>query len=136
MPAFPLHATLIATMLPLLLAACGTSPAGTGDARRVTDGEDFTIGAGESVMLGDSSRLRYVRVVADSRCPPGAQCVWAGDAELELEWSREGGAPEVFSVHTQLDERSHVIGERRVSLQSLATGDAPEATLHVEIAGQ
>ncbi len=31
-----------------------------------------------------SSRIEFSRVVEDSRCPRNVQCVWAGDAKVEV----------------------------------------------------
>src|SRR5690606_18511423 len=81
------HAAAVAGLLPLLFAACSTPASGSGDLRAVSDGETFAMASGEQVALADRSTLRYVRVTNDSRCKPGRQCVWAGDAEVVFEWT-------------------------------------------------
>ena len=52
------------------------------------------------IALGDSAdvdrvRVRFARVVEDSRCPPDVSCVWAGRAHVELVI---GGETHVLSV--------------------------------------
>ncbi len=42
------------------------------------------IKAGQSAKLSSSTRLDFVRVVSDSRCPAGVQCIWAGEITIEL----------------------------------------------------
>lgn len=116
--------------LPLLLAACSTGPAGASQ-RSVAAGETFAMAMGEAVAVADRGTLRYLRVANDSRCPPGRQCVWAGDAEVVFEWDG-GGAQETFSLHTGRGDRSRELGGHRVTLLSLARGAAPEAQLKVE----
>jgi hypothetical protein len=98
----------------------------------IDDGQTFTMHAGERVALADSSTLRYVRVINDSRCPPGVQCIWAGDAEVAFEWTSGSGAVTSFSLHTGKDPRQQVVGERRLTLTSLARGDAPAAELRID----
>jgi len=39
---------------------------------------------GQSVSLDVATTLQYVRLVSDSRCPVDAQCIWAGEATIEL----------------------------------------------------
>ena len=54
-------------------------------------GREFTIKVGRTVTLkGESLRLRFVRVPADSRCPKNVECVWAGNAEVLIEVSNGG----------------------------------------------
>lgn len=116
----------------LALAACTTVVGG--NERMINDGQTFSINAGEQVMLADHSLLRYVRVVADSRCPPGAQCIRAGDAELALQWTPQGSSAQDFSLKTPPPEQpqSRDLGTRRLTLLSLARGDAPQAQLKIE----
>lgn len=66
--------TLLATLAPVLLAACAVVPA-----------PDMTppIPSGSAVALGQKVRVGDVTatpisVVEDSRCPINARCVWAG----------------------------------------------------------
>ena len=39
---------------------------------------------GQSASLDVATTLQYVRLVSDSRCPVDAQCIWAGEATIEL----------------------------------------------------
>lgn len=122
---------LFAGLLPLSLAACAT-PASDGDGARVADGSGFTLQVGEQVRLADDSRLRYLRLVTDSRCPPDVQCVWAGDAIVALEWSPADSAAQAFELHTGKEPRSQALGGRTLVLESLARGAQPAATLKIE----
>lgn len=131
----PHATTAIAGLLPLLLAACSTPAGATGGAdgtRTVADGEAFTMAAGERVAIADRGALRYVRVANDSRCAPGHQCVWAGDAEVVFEWTAADGQPESFGLHTGRGDRSRDLGGRRLTLVSLERGADPEARLKLE----
>lgn len=117
----------------LSMTACATQAiGGTPGGRMIGDGQTFTMHAGERVTLADASALRYVRVTSDSRCPPGVQCIWAGDAEVAFEWTSGSGAVTAFSLHTGKDPKQQVLGERRLTLVSLARGDAPDAEVRIE----
>lgn len=130
------HSAVIAGLLPLLFAACSTSPAGASALRTAADGESFALAAGESIALSGRGTLRYVRLVKDSRCRPDVQCVWAGDAEVEFEWTATGGKPEGFSLHTGLGDRSRDLDGSLLTLVELARGENPEARLRIEAAGR
>ena len=48
--------------------------------------EDFTLAVGESIaVLGTPITIRFLGVREDSRCPINADCIWAGNARVELE---------------------------------------------------
>lgn len=124
---------LLAAALPLSLAACASGPTGaTGSAAPVADATPFTLRPGESAVLADASRLEYVRLVNDSRCPPDRQCVWAGDAIVALQWTPASGAAASFELHTGQEPRSHAVGARTVTLKALERGAQPQATLQVD----
>ena len=73
----------------LMLAACAAPPQAPGPVR--FDGE-ATGAVNQTIRLHDLS-IRATRVVEDSRCPTGVQCVWAGRVVVRAEirgqgWSR------------------------------------------------
>jgi hypothetical protein len=127
----------------LPLAACGTAPTGgnpgpdpmtpaPANAPAVADGETFTLRPQQAVTLADQGTLRLLEIANDSRCRPGHQCIWAGDAELVLQWQPVTGAGETFSLHTTKGDKTHAIGERRVDLLSLSFDEPPVASLRVD----
>lgn len=131
-----------ATLLALaLLAGCASatqtpgadagSPAPTEAGIPLT----LTLGLGELAALADGSRLTYLRLVNDSRCPPDVQCVWAGDAEIRLRWQpARGGSASEASLHTsalQGRQTDVAFGPYRVHLEALERGIAPKATLRI-----
>lgn len=68
---------LLGSALALALAAC-RDPAGP------QLDQPFQIGVGQTVTV-DAVTLRFLRVSQDSRCPRGADCIWAGDAVVRLQ---------------------------------------------------
>ena len=69
-------------VLTLLVASCG-SP--TAVDQQFEFGEPFWLAQGDRAVSGDgSTAVRFSTVVSDSRCPPGAVCVWAGEVTVDI----------------------------------------------------
>lgn len=119
--------------LSLSFAACSAMPSANANAnedlRGVTNDSSFDLAPGQQVALDDGSKLRYDRLIQDSRCRPDVRCVWAGDAIVAFVWAAKNGSEKSFELHTGLEPRSYVFGSRKLALQSLTRGDAPTATL-------
>jgi hypothetical protein len=64
-----------ALVLALILSACGTDTTGPA----LGDNIDLRLGTAVQVP-GDTLSVKFTDVTADSRCPTGVQCVWAGEA--------------------------------------------------------
>lgn len=99
---------------------------------QISEGEDFAMHPGDSVALSGHGKLRYVRVVNDSRCKPGVQCIWAGNAELAFEWNDADAGKQSFSLNTTVGDKYRDLGDRRLSLLSLAMDDTPEARMRLD----
>lgn len=82
----------------------------------------------ERTIPGSSVKVRFNRVVEDSRCPINARCVWAGNAKVSLTVTRgkdrrtvelnSGLEPRIVEVHgfkLSIDELSPHPGEPRAA---------------------
>ena len=102
--------TTAALAAALLGSAC--SAAGPELAQRVEARQAFSLKAGASAQLGDSGwQLGFDGVANDSRCPKGAQCVWAGEAIVRLWLRQHGQAPQAFQLKSSpgLALASHIM---------------------------
>ncbi|MGD2215335.1 MAG: hypothetical protein PVJ64_01210 [Gemmatimonadales bacterium] len=89
---------------------------------------EFELSLGQVAELdGSELRIEFEAVPEDSRCPPYAYCVWAGDALVELEaW--EAGLPEWrrrdLALHTNpsVGPAQAVYGIHAVQLLALEPG--------------
>ena len=99
---------------------------------KVADGATVALMPGQSAALPDG-QLRYLRLANDSRCKPGVQCVWAGDAVIDLQWSPTGGPARTLSLHLnpQAGANSARLDARRVTFTHLAQ-DQPQASLRID----
>lgn len=135
-----LRRALPALLLPALCACSAIAIPPAPQARAATETGEGTatvsLRPGEQASLAGGS-LRYLRLVNDSRCAPDVQCIWAGDAEIAVEWTPAGGAPRTFSLHTGVEPRRQALEDgRSLRLLDLARGAAPSARLAVETASQ
>lgn len=96
-----------------------------------TPGSAATLQPGGQLVLPDSTRLRYVGVVADSRCPPGVQCIRAGDADVRFEVTPASGQPQVLTLNIPEHPAATVAGWQ-VRILDLAFDEAPPVTIQVD----
>lgn len=69
---------LAVALTALLLTAC--APKAGGEAAIL--GKEFSLLIGESVAIkGENLEITFLKVLEDSRCPKGVQCVWQGRAK-------------------------------------------------------
>ena len=96
-------AALIASLLPACGGASPYDPVQRADATKPSPvlGETFTLRSQESATLqGEGLTLLFSRVVNDSRCPAGVQCIWEGNAEVEVSASKPPEPSQMLSLNT------------------------------------
>lgn len=116
-------------LLSSLLGACAY-PYNVGV--KAADGSTVVLMPGQTATLADGL-LRYLRLSHDSRCKPGVQCVWAGDAVIELHWMPTTGTPRDLSLHLnpQAGPSTARLDTRTVTFTHLAHPH-PQASLRVD----
>lgn len=99
---------------------------------KVADGATVALAPGQTATLPDG-QLRYLRLANDSRCKPGVQCVWAGDAVIDLQWSPTSAPARTLSLHLnpQAGANGARLDTRRVTFTHLAQ-DRPQASLRID----
>ena len=68
--------------------------------------------------LEENISLQMVSVVNDSRCPSDVECVWEGDAEVNLVFNSALGIHPII-LHTNLASKDTTIGTFTISLIKL-----------------
>lgn len=95
----------------------------------------LTLSPGESTQLDDGSHLAYLKLLNDSRCPPNVQCIWAGNAEIQMRWTpADGGTEKAFTLNTSPVGGKPVsaqLGAFEVRIQLLERGSTPAATFEL-----
>lgn len=109
----------------LALAGCGADPLLNQDGPdpgdpapvRVSVGDTIRLTPGATAEVGETGlRISFERIVEDSRCPKGVECVWSGDAVARLRVSASGGVEAPVDLHTDLSPRESMHGAHRISL--------------------
>ncbi len=87
------------TVFLVAVMACASGSTAS-DVAEIDPGEAFRLGVGEAAGLASENlTVKFAGVTADSRCPTGVNCFWAGDAEVELRLIR-GEEETSMSLHT------------------------------------
>ncbi len=117
--------TLTGALLLVAVGACATAPTATettGSATTTGQAETrVTLAIGQSVSPnGFAAEVTLVDVTDDSRCPTGANCVWAGDATVTLRVRPTNGQAESIALHTSGPEaRAGQAAGLRLTLERL-----------------
>ncbi len=124
---------LLVWVLAAPMIGCTSAPSETtAQAIIIVDNQPFAMKPGTQVTLSDSSRLHYVGVQSDSRCQPGHQCVWAGNAVVGFKWEPASASAQTFQLGTPEPPQWRDLGNLRLTLLSLAFGAAPKVQLRIE----
>lgn len=80
----------------------------------------FVLGVGESIHpTGTSLTITFERLLGDSRCPEGVQCVWAGNGAIAI-GLRIGAEPSTtITLNTTIDPQSAAVRGYRLALEDL-----------------
>lgn len=91
----------------------------------VAPSEDLLIlGVGEDAEIAAGTRLVFERIVSDSRCPAGVQCVWAGEVRIALTLRSPAGSN---SFEMSERENQRTVQSWLVELVSFAACPASKA---------
>lgn len=111
----------------LALAACAAGPDATTLA--MEPGAVVVLRPGQVARLPDATRLEYVGLRADSRCPPGVVCVHAGWAEVDVRVRGADGATSPAVLSTRAGIPAVVASGWRFELVEIGRGPSPPARL-------
>ncbi|HSI88913.1 MAG TPA: hypothetical protein VK918_07635 [Pyrinomonadaceae bacterium] len=66
-----------------------------------------------------SIEIQFIRVVEDSRCPEGVDCIWAGRAVVEVRAAKDGLSSETVSLSSDGDTASFEFSGYRIHFEKL-----------------
>jgi hypothetical protein len=86
-----------------------------------SDENELIVGIGKSEFIANTRvEVRFVDVVEDSRCPEGVECIWAGNARIRIEISRDSESKVQYELETNGPNTAAVFDGLRISLKTLA----------------
>src|SRR5689334_15263072 len=93
--------SFLLALVPLLLLSGRAQE--TVSPTEVVLGDEFTTKVGQQVRVKDTKlKLTFLSVPQDSRCPSSVDCVWAGNAQLNLEVKKKQNASDI-TLNTLLE---------------------------------
>jgi hypothetical protein len=114
---------LLATVLGLTLAACHTEQAAA-KPLEINLNQVFALKGGqEATINGENLRLRFDKVLEDSRCPKVVQCFWTGQARIALLVEPNGRGETTLEFSTNpapdLNDQTARLDEYTITMKSL-----------------
>lgn len=76
----------------------------------VTADVPFTLSPGKAARTADGVGVRYTALLEDSRCPQGAQCVWAGTVRVVVMLTDPSGSSHTDTLDLARKRRSMRLG--------------------------
>jgi len=98
-------------------------------------GQPIPMSPGQQIVLPDGATLRYVKVSNDSRCPPGVQCIRAGDADVVFDFTGASGKGAMAAQRVVVNTRppaTAAIDKWQLRVLELGFGATPKATVQVD----
>lgn len=106
-------------MLSVLLLL--TNAAQAGGRKGVLLNREFTLKVGQEALIRPGGlKVRFERVLEDSRCPEGVNCIWAGNARIAVGLGKAGGKPTSVELNTEVEPRRQSYLQYEVKLLGLS----------------
>jgi hypothetical protein len=64
-------------------------------------------------------KIKFVSLIEDSRCPADTNCVWAGNAKIQVKITDRRGKSETFEMNTNLEPKEISFGGYQFNLVEL-----------------
>lgn len=98
-----------------------TNAAQAGGRKDVSLNQEFALKVGQSALIRPGGmKVTFERVVEDSRCPEGVDCIWAGNARIAVGLSGAGGRPTPAELNTDVEPRQQSYLAYEVKLMGLS----------------
>lgn len=122
---------IFAASLFLFTAAAAPTPGPSPSPKPAELGKPFELKAGEFATVGGAGlKVGFQGVSEDSRCPVNVQCVWEGDAAVEVTLEKPPATKATRILHTSArNPRETVYEGLKVRLKDLAPLPKEGATL-------
>jgi hypothetical protein len=82
--------------------------------------EEFYLNPGQKAEFKDSGlEITFNKVLEDSRCPEGVECVWEGNGKIELSVYQSVSGSEIKELNTALEPKQTESGNHKIRLTEL-----------------
>lgn len=80
-------------------------------------------------VAGGRLTVKFVSLVEDSRCPTDVNCVWAGNAKVQIKVTGRRGASKTFELNTNLEPKTVTFEGYEIKLEGLTP--APKSNIKI-----
>ncbi len=84
----------------------------------------------QKAVAGKNLIVKFVSVLEDSRCPKGTDCIWAGNAKIQIKLKKKTGAWKTFELNTNLDKNEIVFGGYSIKISELTPSPAENVRIN------
>lgn len=114
---------IMKTLILALVVMCGmTAVASAQKPVALRHGQQKTVGNTRLI-------IKFVSVVEDSRCPTGANCIWAGNAKIKILVKDPKGRSQEFELNSNLGDKTVLFGGYEIGMTKLVPHPTAEATV-------
>ena len=106
---------IVVLALALAASACGDGPTSPD----TVAGTPFQLKVAATAVLPDGTRIKFDRLLSESRCPLDAICVSAGDASIQVSFISRDGTGAARELHTQPGGSQISYGSYTIALTEL-----------------
>lgn len=98
---FPVIFSVLLVTAFIAIAACAPKT----DDKTVSLGDSFSLAVGQSASIdGEGLAIKFIDIVADSRCPLGVLCIWQGEVACLVEMTHSGTGQQKVLTYPGLTE--------------------------------
>ncbi len=88
--------------------------------RNISMNKEFTLSTKQKGFYKTGKiTLEFVSVLEDSRCPVDVDCVWAGNAKVQIKLSKGKMAAQVFELNTNIEPKSITFQGYKIEITNL-----------------
>jgi hypothetical protein len=73
----------------------------------------------QKLVSKDKLTIKFVSVIEDSRCPVGVNCVWSGNAKVQIQMTNRKGISKIFELNTHLEPQTVTFEGYEIKLAGL-----------------
>lgn len=88
--------------------------------------QEFSLKADEKAIIKtEAFEIEFLSVAEDSRCPPGVDCIWAGNARVKVSLKKGDQTGKEFELNTTLEP--HMIEFEGMKVELVSLSDNPNS---------
>jgi uncharacterized protein YbbC (DUF1343 family) len=83
----------------------------------------------QKTVTADRLKIKFVSLIEDSRCPTDVNCIWAGNAKIQIKVTNRRGAMKFFDLNTNGQPQAADFSGWYIKLETLTP--APKSNIRI-----